>query len=115
MHIISDDDPLVRPRRPYNSVTGSELTLGAVKKLADAADENRTALAKLTADLDAKIAGLNKRFDEYCETVETVKAENAKRAASRANIIAWIRAQPNPASFETLARNNGISMSEVLP
>jgi hypothetical protein len=103
--------------RPFNSVTGSELTLGAVSKLAAAADENRAALAKLTAELDAKPSKIEKLLDErdarISQALEKIKAEDAKREASRANVLAWIRAQPDPAQFEVLARNNGISPSEL--
>jgi ParB-like chromosome segregation protein Spo0J len=77
MYELPPNDPLVRAR-PFNSITGSELTLGAVQKLAVAADENRAALAKLLAKLNATIDDLDRRI----ASVESeVKAQIAGAAA----------------------------------
>ena len=59
MHILPNSDPLVRSRRPFNSVAGSELTVGNIAKIADSLAESRDTMAKLAADLAAKIADLS--------------------------------------------------------
>lgn len=55
MHILPDLDPFVRSRRPFdpNKPSGGEITCGNIGKLAEAAAENRAAIAKLEASVVA--------------------------------------------------------------
>ncbi len=68
------------------------------------------ALEKLATDGLAKTAGLQATI---ADEINKTRSEAAKREASRANVLAWIRAQPNPAEYAVLARNNGISAAEL--
>ena len=61
MYELPNNDPLVRSRK-FNSITGTELTLGNVKKLAEAAVENYENMTKLAAKLDGALADLERRI-----------------------------------------------------
>ena len=90
MYELPDSEPLVRSR-PFNSVTGASITVGSIQKLAAAADDNRAALAKMAAKLDADIAELERRLD-------VVEAETKARiaAVSTAETLAQRLARLNP-------------------
>jgi hypothetical protein len=97
--------------------------LGAVKKLADAAAENRAALVKIEADvvaLEAMVAKGLAKLDAaglratIAPEINKIRSEDTKREASKANVLAWIKAQPDPPQYKVLARNNGISEVELL-
>jgi ActR/RegA family two-component response regulator len=105
--------------------TAAVLTTGAIGKLAAAVAELRandgdflTKFANYETQFRAVIADLNKRLDErdarMSEAFAKIRSEDAKREASRATVLAWIKAQPNPAQYAVLARNNGISEAELL-
>jgi hypothetical protein len=116
MHTTNDDEW----RRPFNPVSGSTITVGTISKLADATAELRESLAALNAKLDDAVADLTKRVGDaaglrahVADAIQKVKAEDTKREADRASVLAWIKAQPNPAEYSLLARNNGICEAEL--
>jgi hypothetical protein len=75
MYEIKDSDPLVRSRRPFNSVSGSEITVGNIAKISDSLAESRDTMSKLTAKLAATIADLERR-------IVVVEAETRARIAA---------------------------------
>jgi hypothetical protein len=125
MHIISDDDPLLRGARHV----GKALTIGNLSAVADGLADTRAIIARseaALAKLEAAVYGLNKRGDDQAATLEKlradaaemiqkVKAEDAKREAQKETVRVWIAAQPDPENYRVLAANNGLSLSECRP
>ena len=117
MHIISDDDPLLRGARHV----GKALTIGNLAALADDTAELHQRLAKLQANvvtLEAMARDGLAKVDArslVADAINKIRAEDTKREASKARVLAWIKAQPNPAQYAMLARNNGIDPSELRP
>jgi hypothetical protein len=68
-------------------------------------------MAKFERDLSARVADLGKRLDAIVLARATA---DEKHAASRANVLAWIKAQPGDKSqYARLAKANSISMDEL--
>jgi uncharacterized membrane protein len=73
-HIISDDDPLIRP------TTGSELTTGNMARLASS---TAATLAKLQA-MNKALGGLNNKLDDLRVDLDAMKAERTRNDAAKA-------------------------------
>jgi hypothetical protein len=93
MYELPNNDPLVRSR-PFNPTTGSELTLGAVQKLAAATADLRAAdgsilakVAKFEAAFNAAIADLERRID-HVETETKARIVDAAAGETLAERLA---------------------------
>lgn len=115
MYELSNDDPLVRSRRPFdpNRPSGSEITVGNIAKIAEAAAENRAALVKLEAEvakLEAMVAeGLTKLDARVlvADAINKIRAEDARREVEARHAMAFAKANVTPAEFAAMARRNG--------
>ena len=74
MHIIKDDDPLLRSR-PFNPVSGSTITVGTISKIANSLAESRETMSKLAAKLDGALDDLSARIASVEAEVKAAVAD----------------------------------------